>query len=79
LASNEPSDHEVLVAADGSMPAEQLKRLDVHPGTQLRVLSRTEPKRVGGSVAGSLPHLPDVSRDDFQRAGELARRDLSGG
>ncbi len=30
----------------------------------------------GGSLAGSLPDLPDLSWEDFERASALARRDL---
>jgi hypothetical protein len=30
----------------------------------------------GGSFAGSLPNLPDITWEDFERASALARRDL---
>jgi hypothetical protein len=33
----------------------------------------------GGSFAGSLPDFPDVSWEDFERASELAQRDLLDG
>ncbi len=75
-AANEHSDHELVVAADGSIPADQLKRLGVGPGTHLRVVE-TPATRTGGSLAGSLPHLADVSWEDFQRASQLAREDLA--
>jgi hypothetical protein len=34
------------------------------------------PANPGGSFAGSLPNLPDLSWEDFERASELAQRDL---
>jgi hypothetical protein len=37
------------------------------------------PVGLGGSFAGSLPNLPDLSWEDFERASELARRDLLDG
>jgi hypothetical protein len=77
MAANEHTDHELVVAADGSIPAAQLKRLGVAPGAHLRVVQSASPTPAAGSIAGSLPHLPDVSWKDFQRASELARRDLS--
>jgi hypothetical protein len=77
-AANEHIDHELIVAPDGSIPADQLKRLGVHPGAHLRVVE-TAAARSGGSIAGSLSHLSDVSWEDFQRASELAQQDLSAG
>ena len=35
--------------------------------------------RSGGTFAGSLPHLADVSWEDFERASALAQRDLLDG
>lgn len=69
-------DHELVVAADGSIPAEQLERLGVTPGARLRVVrtASTEPAK---ALAGSLPDLPDLTWEDFERASELARRDLA--
>jgi hypothetical protein len=75
-AANEHTDQELVVASDGSIPAEQLKRLGVGPGAHLRVVE-TPASRLGGSFAGSLPHLADVSWEDFERASQLAQRDLS--
>ena len=75
-AAREHIDYELVVAADGSIPADQLKRLGVGPGTHLRVVE-TSATRTGGSLAGSLPHLADVSWEDFERASQLARDDLS--
>jgi hypothetical protein len=75
-AANEHTDHELVVAADGSIPADQLKRLGVPPGAHLRVVE-TLAARSGGSFAGSLPDFPDLTWEDFERGSELARRDLS--
>jgi hypothetical protein len=63
------------VAADGSIPADQLKRLGVGPGTHLRVVQAAA-TRSGGSFVGSLPHLADVTWEDFERASRLAREDV---
>jgi len=68
-------DHELVVAADGSIPADQLKRLGVSPCTHLRVVE-TPVSTSAGSIAGSLSHLAEVSWEDFQRASELAEREL---
>jgi hypothetical protein len=76
MAANEHTDHELVVAADGSIPAEQLARLGVGPGAHLRVVE-TPATESTGSIAGSLSHLADVSWEDFQRASELAQQDLS--
>jgi hypothetical protein len=35
--------------------------------------------KLGGSFAGSLPNLPDITWEDFERASELAQRDLLDG
>ncbi len=74
-AANENIDHELVVAPDGSIPADQLKRLGVGPGTHLRVVE-TPVSRVGGSFAGSLPDFPEVTWEDFERASQLAREDV---
>jgi hypothetical protein len=79
MAANEHTDHELVVAPDGSIPAAQLKRLGVHPGAHLHVVQSTSPAPATGSIAGALSHLPDVSWEDFQRASELAQQDLSAG
>lgn len=70
MATNENNDHELVVAADGSIPAAQLKSLGVGPGTHLRVVE-TPARRTGGSFAGSLPNLPDLTWEDFERASKL--------
>ena len=41
--------------------------------------TEADPAGSGGSIAGSLPHLADVSWEDFERASALARRDLLDG
>jgi len=79
MAANEHTDHELVVAADGSIPADQLKRLGVGPGAHLRVVetpATTPATRKGGSLAGSLPNFPDVTWEDFERASKLAREDV---
>ncbi len=74
-AANEHAD-ELVVAADGSIPADQLARLGVMPGARLRVV-QTAPAGPAESMAGSLPDFPDLTWEDFERASELAQRDLS--
>lgn len=74
-AANEHTDHELVVAPDGSIPAEQLKSLGVGPGAHLRVV-QTPAARPGGSLAGSLPNFPDLTWEDFERASQLAREDV---
>jgi hypothetical protein len=76
MAANEHTDHELVVAPDGSIPAAQLKRLGVGPGAHLRVV-QTPASRSGGSFAGSLPNFPALTWEDFERASQLAQRDLS--
>jgi hypothetical protein len=76
MAANEHTDHELVVAADGSIPADQLARLGVAPGTHLRVVE-TPATRSGGSLAGSLPNFPDLTWEDFERASRLAREDVA--
>jgi hypothetical protein len=74
-AANEHTDHELVVAPDGSIPAAQLERLGVGPGTHLRVVEAPA-SRLGGSFAGSLPNLAEVTWEDFERASKLAREDV---
>lgn len=73
--AGEHADQELVVAPDGSIPADQLKRLGVRPGAHLRVVQNASPTPAAASIAGSLPHLPEVSWEDFQRASKLARPD----
>ena len=70
-----PDVHELVVADDGSIPAEQITRIGVRPGTHLRVVAERSPG-AEGSIAGRLTSWPDVSWEDFQRASHLAEADL---
>jgi hypothetical protein len=76
MATNERIDHDLVVAADGSIPADQLKRLGVNPGAHLRVVEMST-TRLGGSFAGSLPDFPELTWEDFERASKLAREDVA--
>ena len=74
-ASN-PHELELVVADDGSIPAEQIAGLGVRPGAHLRVI--VEPAGLAhGTIAGQLTSWPDVTWEDFERASELAQADLS--
>jgi hypothetical protein len=68
-------DHELVVAEDGSIPAEQIRQLGVRPGTHLRVVAEVPPQ-AGGSIAGRLAGWPEVTWEDFERASRLAQADL---
>jgi hypothetical protein len=71
-----PDGHELIVAPDGSIPAEQLARLGLAPGAHLRVVADTVgPRPV--RFEGSLSELPDITWEDFERGSELARSDLN--
>ena len=74
-APNGPHELDLVVAEDGSIPAEQVAALGVPPGTHLRVVP-TPANRMDASIAGRLTSWPDVSWEDFERASELARADL---
>ncbi len=75
-ATNPTPEAELVVADDGSIPAEQLARLGIRPGTHLRVVAT--PEQAGDTgVAGSLPDFPEVDWEDFESASELARHDAS--
>jgi hypothetical protein len=69
---------ELVVAEDGSIPAEQLAPLGLQPGAHLRVVETTPPSDHPAELEGSLPDLPDLDWEDFERGSELARRDLAG-
>ena len=70
------SQYELVVADDGTIPAEQLRNFGFLPGAHLRVVEATgEP--ISDRLAGSLPDLPDLEWEDFERGSELARRDAS--
>lgn len=70
-----PEGHELVVADDGSIPAEQITRLGMRPGTHLRVVAE-QPPEAEGSIAGRPASWPDVSWEDFERASQLAQADL---
>ncbi len=70
-----PHTHELVVGPDGSIPADQIARLGLRPGAHLRVVDETpglRPPKFGGS----LPDLPDVAWEDFERASRAVRNDL---
>ena len=69
---------ELVVAEDGSIPAAQLARLGLRPGAHLRVIEASQPAGETTGLAGSMPDLPELDWEVFERASELARRDLAG-
>ena len=70
-----PESHELIVGPDGSIPADQIARLGLRPGAHLRVVD--EPSREHRTrFGGSLPDLPDLSWEDFERGSALARGDM---
>ena len=77
-AANEYLAYELIVADDGSIPAEQLAQFGVAPGDHLRVVESETP-RPADALAGSLSAFPDLTWDDFERASELAQHDVSAG
>jgi hypothetical protein len=74
--ADSPQELELVVADDGSIPAEQIASLGVRPGAHLRVIIE-QAGQVHGSIAGRLTSWPDVTWEDFERASELAQADLS--
>lgn len=75
---NPTAEKELVVAEDGSIPAEQLARLGLRPGAYLRVVEAGASSREPAELEGSLPDLPDLDWEDFERGSELAQGDLSG-
>jgi hypothetical protein len=75
-AANDYIGHELIVADDGSIPADQLARLGVAPGDHLRVV---ESASLGSAhaLAGSLSDFPDLTWEDFEQASALAQHDIS--
>lgn len=73
--AGETPGHELVVARDGSIPADQLAPLGLRPGAHLRVVETQAAKTA--HLAGSLPDFPDLTWEDFERGSELARRDLA--
>lgn len=70
-----PEGHELIVGPDGSIPAEQVARLGLSPGAHLRVVPEP-PQEHRQRFGGSMPDLPDLSWEDFERGSELARSDM---
>jgi hypothetical protein len=70
--TSEHHEHELVVAADGTIPAEQLARIGAAPVVHLRVVQTTS----ATSIAGSMPDFPDLTWEDFERGSELASRNL---
>lgn len=70
-----PKGHELVVADDGSIPAEQITRLGMWPGMHLRVVAE-QPPDTKGSISGRLTSWPDLTWEDFERASQLAQADL---
>lgn len=66
---------ELTVARDGSIPADQIARLGLRPGARLKVVTES-PRDQRERFGGSLPDLPDVTWEDFERGSELALGDL---
>ena len=67
--------YDVVVAGGGSIPAEQLAALGVHPGSHLRVIP-AEQAVATPVFRGSLKGFPEPSWEDFELASEVARSDL---
>jgi len=74
--SNAHQAYELIVAEDGSIPADQLTRLGLAPGAHLRIME-TEPRKMTRSLRGALRDFPDLSEEDFRRASDLAISDLN--
>ncbi len=69
--------HELIVAEDGSIRAEDLARLGLAPGAHLRVLPAAPAAAVVEEFCGSLTgRFPEPSWEDFQMASALAREDF---
>lgn len=78
MSALEPTaEKELVVAEDGSIPADQLASLGLRPGAHLRVVETDEPPAAPSGLAGSLPDLPDIDWAAFERASDLARQDLA--
>ncbi|MDA8398766.1 MAG: hypothetical protein M0008_01730 [Actinomycetota bacterium] len=67
--------YEVVVAGDGSIPAERLAALGVRPGSHLRTIL-AEPPAAASGFRGSLKGFPEPSWEDFEHASEVARSDF---
>ena len=67
--------YDVVVASDGSIPAEQMVALGVRPGSHLRVVPAEQAAGAPG-FRGSLKGFPEPSWEDFEHASEAARTDF---
>ncbi len=74
--SGSSQSRELIVADDGSIPADQVRKLGLGPGTHLRVVEATSGP-AGGSLGASLPSFPDLGWEDFERGSALAREDTA--
>ena len=68
---------DLVVADDGSIPADQIARLGLRPGALLRVIESGPVASEPSGLAGSLPDFPDLDWEAFARGSTLARSDLS--
>lgn len=68
---------DLVVADDGSIPADQIAKLGVKPGTRLRVVAQGAVES-SKSIRGSLTGWSDVTWEDFERGHELAIADAEG-
>lgn len=75
-ALNSSHEFDLVVADDGSIPAEQVAALGVRPGTHLRVIPEPSDP-VQGGIGGRLTSWPELTWEDFEQASELAQADLS--
>jgi hypothetical protein len=68
---------ELVVADDGSIPADQIARLGLRPGAHLQVIESGPTATEPSSLAGSFPDFPDLDWEAFERGSTLERSDLS--
>lgn len=72
---------DLVVAADGSIPAEQVAALGVLPGSHVRVVTQAGPVAdsnlhgILDSIAGRMTRWPDATWDEFERGSRLAESD----
>ena len=66
--------YELVVGADGSIPASQLARVGLRPGTHLRAVPQKLDDNCS-SIEGRLATWPEVTWDDFERGSRLAASD----
>jgi hypothetical protein len=67
--------YEVVVAGDGSVPAERLTELGVRPGSHLRIIVADLPS-AGSTFRGSLKGFPEPSWEDFEHVSEVVTNDF---